>query len=147
MPWVISLHVTACAGGANLAGAFITDGQSTFSTDSYGDATAVVYDDVDPAYGVNIGKSGFTTRYTVLYQSQAGTTLQVCLTPRRRRPGAAAPSVASSCPPRRAPRTLPRTCGLTCSATESCDPRTSVRLSSTRSTATITASARRSPMN
>lgn len=79
MPWVVTLHVTACSGGANLGGAFITDGQSTGYTDSYGDFTAVIYDDVDPAYGVNVGKAGYTTRYTVLYQTQAGSTVQVCL--------------------------------------------------------------------
>jgi hypothetical protein len=79
MPWLITLHVTACAGGANLSGAFVTDGQSTVYTDSYGDVTLAIYDDVDPAYGVNVGDTGYNTRYTVLYQAQANTTQQVCL--------------------------------------------------------------------
>jgi hypothetical protein len=79
MPWAVTMHITECANGHNLPGAFVTDGVSTYYTDAYGNFVAYVYDDTLLGYGLNVGKVGFVTRYTVIYRSQSGTTQNFCL--------------------------------------------------------------------
>ena len=81
MPWAITLHVTDSGTHANLQGAFVTDGVSTYYTDFYGHFTAVVYDDTVIGWGVNVGKAGYVTAYTVLYHSDAGKTIEVPISP------------------------------------------------------------------
>jgi hypothetical protein len=81
MPWAITLHVTDCKTKGDLQGAFVTDGVSTYYTDFYGHFTAIVYDDTVIGWGVNVGKVGYVTAYTVLYKSDAGKTKDVCISP------------------------------------------------------------------
>lgn len=78
MPWVVTLHITACSGGANLASAAINDGFQLFYTDANGQFIAIV-DDAYTGYIVQISKSGYVARNFALSNTQNGTTQNVCL--------------------------------------------------------------------
>jgi hypothetical protein len=74
---VVTLHITACSGGANLSGAAVTDGISIVYTNAYGEV--LVYFDDPVGYAVSVSKSGFVTRSVALYATQNGTTQTFCL--------------------------------------------------------------------
>jgi hypothetical protein len=78
MSWVVTLKVTSCSGGGNLAGAAINDGYQFFYTDANGQFIAIV-DDAYYAYIVQISKAGYTPKSFTLHNSQSGSIQTVCL--------------------------------------------------------------------
>jgi len=79
MVWAVTLRVTDCETGANLAGAFVTDGTNTYYTDGNGQFIAVI-NDVYHTYVVNIGKANYVTKSFAMNRAQHEGTIQtVCL--------------------------------------------------------------------
>jgi hypothetical protein len=78
MSWVVTLKVTSCSGGSNLAGAAINDGYQFFYTDANGQFIAIV-DDSYYAYIVQISKAGYIPKSFTLHNSQSGSIQTVCL--------------------------------------------------------------------
>jgi hypothetical protein len=77
MTCVVTLHVTACSGGANLSGAAVTDGINLVYTNAYGEV--LIYFDDPVGYAVQVSKSGYVTRTVALYATQCSTTQTFCL--------------------------------------------------------------------
>lgn len=77
MTSVVTLHMTNCAGGANLSGAAVTDGIGLVYTNAYGEA--LIYFDDPVGYAVQVSKAGFVTRTVAVYATQSGTTQTFCL--------------------------------------------------------------------
>lgn len=79
MAWAVTLKVTDCSTNANLSNAFITDGNTTGYTDSYGQYICVI-NDYWSDYILDVGKSGYTTKKVHLSRATMnGTTQNVCL--------------------------------------------------------------------
>ncbi|MGF1647654.1 MAG: hypothetical protein ACFCVF_12150 [Kineosporiaceae bacterium] len=78
MAWAVTLRLRDCATNASITG-WISDGISTFATDSSGQFIAVI-DDVYTGYIVSIGSSGYTsTNFHIDKAQHSGTIQTVCL--------------------------------------------------------------------
>jgi len=77
MTCAVTLHITACSGGANLSGAAVTDGIGLVYTNAYGEVIILFDDPV--GYSVQVSKSGYVTRTVAVYTTQCGTTQTFCL--------------------------------------------------------------------
>ena len=75
----VTLRVTACSGGAVLAGAGISDGYATAYTNSYGELLVGWNESLYEGYAYHVSKTGYVTRSVPLYNSQNGTTVTTCL--------------------------------------------------------------------
>jgi hypothetical protein len=79
MAWAATLKTTDCDGGALLPGAFITDGYSTYYTDSNAQFIAII-NDAYHTYIVNIGKVSYHTKaFTINRDEHEGKVTTVCL--------------------------------------------------------------------
>lgn len=78
MAWAVTLRLKNCATNASIAG-WISDGVSTFYTDSAGQFIAII-DDVYTGYIVNVGATGFvSTNFHIDRAQHSGTIQTICL--------------------------------------------------------------------
>lgn len=80
MAWAVTLRLTSCSSGSSITG-WISDGVSTFYTDSNGQFIAII-DDVYTGYIVNVGSSGYVSRnFHIDRAAHSGTIQTICLNP------------------------------------------------------------------
>jgi hypothetical protein len=78
MAWAVTLRLTDCSTNRAITG-FISDGITTFYTDSNGQFIAII-DDAYTGYIVSIGSSGYvSTNFVIDRARHSGTIQTICL--------------------------------------------------------------------